>query len=39
MCPPDFGRSEGAAGSTRAALLNAPPRFLDFGTCLSLDKS
>ena len=33
--PPDFGGSEGAAGQRRcAALLPAPPRFLDFATCL-----
>jgi hypothetical protein len=30
--PPYFGRSEGAA------LLPAPPRFLDFATCMMLCK-
>ena len=35
--PPDFGRSEGAAGQQqRTALLLAPPRFLDFATRLIL---
>ena len=33
-CPPDFGRSEGAAGSGGAPHYYVPPRFLDFGPCL-----
>ena len=32
--PPDFGRSEGAAGSGGAPPYFTPPRFLDFDTCL-----
>ena len=33
--PPDFGRSEGAAGSGGAPpFTSRPPRFLDFETCL-----
>ena len=37
IAPPYFGRIEGAAGQRRrAALLLAPPRFLDFATCLHM---
>ena len=34
--PPDFGRSEGAAGSAGLPHYCVPPRFLDFDTCLRM---
>ena len=38
-CPPDFGRSEGAAGQRRGGAPHyyMPPRFLDFATCLRVN--
>ena len=36
--PPDFGRSEGAAGQRQRAALLPAPSFLDFATCLQSNK-